>query len=408
MASWLKAWLLIIILSPLVAFAQPKIEKGKLDLRNWNFQRQGTVPLDGEWRFYWEQFLMPQQPTGESADYFTFPGLWNGHYSGASNLNGQGFATYTATILVPHDVRMLSMELPDFYTCYQLWINGTEVAHNGSVGASRKESVPQWLPKTIAFPSSDTLNIIMHVANFHHVRGGSNDHIYLGLPEQLYQKREAAVITNIILFSGLGLIGCFFVVLFFFFRKDKAALYFAAICLTWALRAVFTNLYLFVNWFPSIDWELAVKVEYLTLYLTMMWSLLYVAKLFPGDVNTILKYVLIAVNSIFILFTIASPAVTYTNLLPAYQLVAWVILGYVGFVVARAIIYDRAGAWFSAISIILGVLMFSYDMLTYQGFWNFSPLLFNVGYLTIFFLNAMAFAYQISPKPKVEFGFTLK
>jgi hypothetical protein len=121
---------------------------------------------------------------------------------------------------------------------------------------------------------------------------------------------------------------------------------------------------------------------------------------------------LIVINSIFILFTIATPAVTYTNLLPAYQFVAWLILGYVAFVVVKAIIYDRVGAWFSAFSIILGVLMFSYDMLTYEGFLNFSPLLFNVGYLAMFFLNAMAFARQLSrtvhPKPRFEFGVTLK
>ncbi|HZY81086.1 MAG TPA: 7TM-DISM domain-containing protein [Cyclobacteriaceae bacterium] len=408
MKSWLKV---LILLVPVIAFSQPNIKNGHLDLSNWDFQKQGTVRLDGEWGFYWEQFVMPTA-TQQSRDYFTFPGLWNGHYSGSTNLSGQGFATYTATVIVPHDISMLSLELPDFYSSYQLWVNGKDVASNGEVGASRKESVPQWLPKTVVFPSSDTLNLVLHVSNFHHVRGGSNDHIYLGLPEQLYQKREDAVVTNIVLFSGLGFIGCFFVVLFFFFRKEKAALYFAAICLTWALRAVFTNLYLFVNWFPSLDWELGVKIEYLTLYLTMMWSLLYVGKLFPSDVSNVFKYSLLVVNSIFILFTVASPAVTYTNLLPAYQFVAWVILGYVAFVVAKAIIYDRAGAWFSAISIVMGVFMFSYDMLTYQGFWNFSPLLFNVGYLLIFFLNAMAFAYQISrqvnPKPKIEFGFTLK
>ncbi|HEX8059876.1 MAG TPA: 7TM-DISM domain-containing protein, partial [Cyclobacteriaceae bacterium] len=305
----------------------------------------------------------------------------------------------------------LSMELPDIYTSYQLWVNGTEVANNGEVGTSRQETSPQWLPKTIVFPATDTLHVMLQIANFHHMRGGSNDHIYLGLPDQLYQKRESAVITNIILFSGLGLIGCFFVILFLFFRKEKAALYFAALCITWALRAVFTNLYLFANWFPSIDWELMVKIEYLTLYLTMMWSLLYIGKLFSQDVNPIVKYGLIILNSVFILFTIATPAITFTNLLPAYKFVAWLILGYVAFVVIRAIIYDRAGAWFSAISIILGVLMFSYDMLTYEGFISFSPLLFNVGYLAIFLLNATAFAYHLSrsvnPKPQIQFEFTV-
>lgn len=401
MNSWLKIGLRVcVLLLVTTSFAQPLVEKGKIDLRNWDFNR-GPVSLDGQWGFYWEKLLTPGQVPSKPDLFFHFPGIWD---------EGEGFATYTADVFLGKNIPMLSLDLPDFYTSYQLWVNGIEVANNGEVGTSRKEAVPQWLPKTVVFPAADTLHILLQVANFHHIRGGSNDHIYLGLPYQLYQKRETAVITNIILFAGLGLIGCFFIVLFLFFRKEKAALYFAAICITWALRAIFTNLYLFANWFPSMDWELMVKVEYLTLYLTMMWSLLYIGKLFREDVNPILKYVLVIVNGVFILFTIATPAITYTNLLPAYKFVAWVILGYVGFVVIRAIVYDRAGAWFSAISIILGVLMFSYDMLTYEGFINFSPLLFNVGYLTIFFLNATAFAYQLSrtvqAKPKAEFEFT--
>ena len=401
MNSWLKAGLgMCLILLVSASFAQPLVEEGKIDLRNWDFNKD-AVKLDGQWGFYFEQLLTPGQTSKKAGKFLSFPGLWD---------EGQGFATYTADVLIGHDINMLSMDLPDMYSSYQLWVNGVAVARNGEVGTSRTDSKAQWIPKTVVFPATDTLHIVLQLSNFQHVRGGSNDHIYLGLPDQLYQKRESAVITNIILFAGLGLIGCFFIILFLFFRKEKAALYFAAICITWALRAVFTNLYLFANWFPAVDWELLVKIEYLTLYLTMMWSLLYIGKLFPDDVNAIFKYILVTMNGIFILFTIATPAVMYTNMLPAYKFVAWIILGYVGFVVIRAIFFERAGAWFSAVSIILGVLMFSYDMLTYEGFLNFSPLLFNVGYLTIFFLNATAFAYQLSKrgarKSEMQFEFT--
>jgi hypothetical protein len=392
--------------------AQPLISRGQLDGRAWDFNQSGPLKLDGQWNFYWQKLLLPGQAIEPSGDYFQFPGVWNGKSSLMHQLDGHGFATYSARILTNPAYDMLSLELPDVYSNYYLWANGQLVASNGEVGTSRAESVPQWLPKTVVIRSSDTLDLVLQVSNFYHRRGGSNDHIYIGTPEQLYEKRESAVITNIILFSGLGLIGCFFVILFLFFRKDKAALYFAAICLTWAVRAVFTNLYLFINWFPSLDWELAVKIEYLTLYLTMMWSLMFVGELFQQDTNPITKYGLLIVNFIFILFTVASPAVTYTSMLSFYMIVAWVILGYVAFVVIKAIVYERAGAWFSAGSIILGVVMFSYDMLTFQGIWDFSPLLFNIGYLAIFFLNATAFAHQLSrtikPKPAMEFGLTLK
>lgn len=405
-------WLFIGASLCVQGFAQPLITRGQMDARSWDFAQSGPLKLDGQWIFHWEKLLTPEQAIEPSGDYFHFPGVWNGQSSVMHELDGHGFATYAARVIVDPGLEMLSLELPDVYSNYHFWVNGQLVASNGEVGTSRAESVPQWLPKTVVFRAKDTLNLVLQVSNFYHRRGGSNDHIYMGSPQHLYDKRENAVITNIVLFSGLGLIGCFFIILFLFFRKDKAALYFAAICLTWAVRAVFTNLYLFINWFPSLDWELGVKIEYLTLYLTMMWSLMFVGELFPNDTNPITKYSLLIVNFIFILFTIASPAVTYTSMLSVYMIVAWMILAYVAFVVIKAIVYERAGAWFSAGSIILGVVMFSYDMLTFQGIWDFSPLLFNIGYLAIFFLNATAFAHQLSrtikPKPTIEFGLTLK
>jgi hypothetical protein len=413
MCRWLLPCLILLAFVGVQgSYAQPVVKEGLIDLRGWNFARSGEVKLDGRWNFYWQSLRAPAALDAQPQDRFEFPGVWNDAFSDHNELSGQGFATYEARILLDKELEMVSFELPDFYCSYSLWVNGRQVAANGEVGTSRSESVPQWLPKTIVVKAADTLQLVLHVSNFQHKRGGSNDHIYLGLPDQLYQKREKAVVTNIVLFAGLLFIGAFFVVLFAFFRKERAALYFAAICLTWAIRAVFTNLYLFVNWFPEINWELAVKIEYLTLYLTMVWSILFVGKLFPDDLSPILKYILLIVNIIFILFTIATPAFTFTNLLPAYIVVSWIILACISFVVIRAIVYERSGAWLSAISIVLGVLMFSYDVLTYQGIWDFSPLLFNVGYLSIFFLNATAFARQLSqqvkPKPRMEYGLTLK
>src|ERR1041384_3134129 len=155
------------------SFAQPVIEKGTIDLRKWDFEHQGSVRLDGQWGFYWQELLVPSQESSRPTKFQQFPGIWE---------EGQGFATYTADVIIDRGISTLSLDLPDIYTSYQLWVNGVEVANNGEVGTSRKETSPQWLPKTVVFAATDTLHIMMQIANFHHMRGGSNDHIYLGLP----------------------------------------------------------------------------------------------------------------------------------------------------------------------------------------------------------------------------------
>ncbi len=44
----------------------PKAIQGKIDLSNWNFEQNGIVKLNGEWEFYWEQLLEPQDFIGEN------------------------------------------------------------------------------------------------------------------------------------------------------------------------------------------------------------------------------------------------------------------------------------------------------------------------------------------------------
>jgi|GEM_PF-4913282 len=37
----------------------PKVEKGVLDLRGWDLEKDGPVALDGDWEFYWKEFVDP-------------------------------------------------------------------------------------------------------------------------------------------------------------------------------------------------------------------------------------------------------------------------------------------------------------------------------------------------------------
>jgi uncharacterized membrane protein YuzA (DUF378 family) len=382
----------------------PLVQEGVIDLRSWNFDQEGPVSLDGEWKFFWEQLLFPNEINKETpADYIELVSLWNNRYVSSTQLKGQGFATYQAKIKLPkNNSNLWALELPDMYSSYRLFIDGQEVAKNGVVGVKRKDVVAQWLPQTVLFKSSGSvIDIVLHVSNFSHYKGGLNDHIYFGKADQLVAKRESQVITNILLTGGLGIVGSFFIILFLFFKKDRAALYFAALCITWSVRSVFTNLYLIINWFPNFDWELAIKIEYLTLYLTMMWVIMFVSKMFPHDTHRLSKKILLTANGIFIALTVATPASVFTQLFNVYSFLAWGLLGYTAFVVLKALIFGRAGAMFTTISILLGVAMFAYDMLTYRGIFDFNPVVFSVGYLSVFFLSATAIAYQLSlDKPR--------
>ena len=81
----------LLFLFPAVFFSCSKLEngepppravKGVLDLREWSFERDGPVRLDGAWAFAWNRHLKPADGfAGEaftSSRFVRVPGAWNG------------------------------------------------------------------------------------------------------------------------------------------------------------------------------------------------------------------------------------------------------------------------------------------------------------------------------------------
>src|ERR1044072_2681224 len=82
------SWLIILLPLGILIYAfannanapkKPKAVNGVLDLTNWDQQKDKTIPLDGQWAFYWNKLLTPQdfekdsllQPSG----FITVPGI---------------------------------------------------------------------------------------------------------------------------------------------------------------------------------------------------------------------------------------------------------------------------------------------------------------------------------------------
>ena len=376
------------------AYAQKNYaDEGVLDLRHWKFSEQGYFDLAGEWKFYMSELVPPGQinSTKSQPDFVSFPSTWN-ELSKSAN-PGNGFATYHLTLLIAERGPM-ALEVPHFYSSYALFINGKKIAENGIVGTTKESTKPQWLPRTVNFqPTEDTLDIVIHVANFHHAKGGVRETLRIGQRQEL-QTKSSLGLTSTGVLCGVLIVTAFSFVAVFFFRPESSALYFAALCLTWAVREAFSNLYLFTAAYPDFPWEVALRIEYVTLYLTMIWAALFLASIFPQDVSQLFKYLFIVANLIFISFTIVTSTTVFTQFLPVYLSFAAMLLLYIVYVLIHAIVYDRKGVWVIVGCMMLGVIVFSYDLISYEGFHSYNALITHAGYLGMFLLMALCLTIQ--------------
>jgi hypothetical protein len=379
---------LLLLLSHSI-LAQPIAEFGVLDAQSYDFA-SGRLNLSGTWFMHDQQLIEPSEITARRGNLVSFPQTWNDLRD-----NGQGTATYHLRILVRHPGE-LAIELPQMYSSYKLWINEDLVAQNGTPGVTSIETIPQWMPQAATFtPKSDTLELVLQIANFTHFKGGCKEPIYLGDASHISSKQSLSSFSKLIECFVLFIVGVVFLIIYFQQGRKKMIVYFALLCFTWSLRSLFSNEYTFIQYFPSFNWTAMVRIEYITLYMTMMWAMLYLGRIFDQEANPIIKYFLVTINGAFLGYTLYAAPVDFTRLLPVYLITSGMILVYGAYVVLMALVNDRLGSNLLTVSVVLGLLTFSYDIFTYEGLFSYNSILFSTAYIAIFLLMGVALLVKI-------------
>ncbi|HYG59371.1 MAG TPA: hypothetical protein VD902_15015, partial [Symbiobacteriaceae bacterium] len=94
--------------------AKPAARHGVIDLTEWRFADMGSVGLDGEWSFYWQQLLTPEQiarGTASPDGFLSMPGSWSSFDAGAGRLPSTGYATLRLQVDLPDHTGRLAMQI---------------------------------------------------------------------------------------------------------------------------------------------------------------------------------------------------------------------------------------------------------------------------------------------------------
>ncbi|MFZ6001324.1 MAG: hypothetical protein ACOYW3_12515 [Bacteroidota bacterium] len=395
--------LVLMLLFTCSAVAAPPIvivHQGEFDCRNVSLQRE-VLPVSGEWAFYPNQLLTPNEIASATPGYREVPSWWNA----AVMQPPLRVATYRVTILVSKvdAASKLVLDMPGVYSAYTLWVNGKLLGKNGIVAATESAFVPQWKPDSYVLPSGvEKFDVVIQVANFSHHRSGINETVRIGAAEKLLAKKSYTEIMSTILFFALLLIAIAALVIYQRSTKTRIALvFFACLCVSWALRSVFSNHYLAVQRFPDLDWSLCLRIEYITIYLSTLFGSLVVGILFPKDVGRLARTIYLVICGIFTLFTLVTDPILFTRYVQLYLGFSSILLISILVIVFHAYIENRQGISLLIVSLFLAAVLFGYVILSYEGLFELSPLLFNGGFLVFFVVSGLAVLYRLH---KIEEG----
>lgn len=378
---------------PYHSFSQEIIQGGTIDLTSVNFDNEKPISLDGEWKFFWKKLIHPDSITSaENYTFRKFGKLWTKEES----LSPQGFATYSLNLLLPQDQK-LALSIPDYYSSYELFINGSLAARNGKVSTTKKGYEPKWFHQTVQLETqSDTANIVLHIANFDHSKGGAVHPIVIGSSYKLNQTHEIDVAYAYLLTGALIMGGLFFLGLYLFGRHETTLLLFSIFCIEYSYRIIATGNYPLHYLFQNIPWIVTVKLEYISLFLSGYLFGIYTLSLYPKETSKKLIYLLSGISLLFILIVLITPANIFTHLVTPYFSVIIVYIVYAVWVYTKAVVNKSPGAIFALASTGVIFSIFIYEMLVYFGFYEPFHLINFLGYVFFFFLQSLVLSYRFA------------
>lgn len=392
-------WAFIYFLIP-SALAQetknsPLAVKGIIDLRNHSLKNE--VQLNGEWYFYWNKLIAPEDPLPENGKLVNFPGKWTSADANGNKYPSFGCATYRAKVLLPPNRGSLRIAMPEVYSAYLLFINGEVVASNGQVSTSAIGFVPYWEFRTVEISNHvDTLDILLQISNFSHSKGGIKKPLILGKKNTIVLERKQTEAIDLLLTGCLMMGGIFFLGLYLLGNKDKAILLFASYSIIYSYRVLGIDNYVLHTILPELNWYVTIRLEYISLFLGIGLFSLYTRYLYPEDFNTKIVNGISIICFSFAIAVFILPPYYFSQLINPFLFVMVFSLGYVPYIYLQAYLRKRPGATYSLLSSIALMPVFAITLLHYWGIIGQHQLLTFIFYITFFFLQSLILSHRVS------------
>ncbi len=344
-------WIVLLLLmqsQSISALAVIKASKGVVNLSDYNFEEKGNVTLNGEWKFYDGKFLDNQQIKNDTDYlYVTVPkNLGTQLIKKKGEYTVNGFGTYFMQIILDKSYinKTFLLDTKRISTASEVFVNGELVGFNGLVDTSAMKTKPSLIMHFYEFTcQSDTLDVIIHVSNYHTQKFGLFYNIAFGPTKQMHLANLKAVTINIFALGGIFLMMLHFLVLYLLRRKDNTSLYFvimAFFALVYVLRL--SGVYFAIM--PSFGYEVNYKVQLVALFFYVVMLLVYIRKIFPLDFSKQVLRVVFIVSLVFIVATLIFPVKINSHFLYYYGYFAFGVLVYMMYAIIRAVVNKRDGA----------------------------------------------------------------
>ena len=334
-----------------------------------------------QWDFYWLRFIDPadfadhREPPADARFTGMFPwtgaairattprgSLMESESEVAARLPDQGFATYRMRLRLPRP-GVYSFRTQQQYTAFRLYADGQLKVVAGRAAVEAADSEPERKPHNFTIETRNAeVELVLHVSNFHAFRGGLRGDLVIGEPEALQRYVNRVVILDSVLLGFLIAVFLYHLAFFVIQPREVSFLWFAMLCLTFAIRAPLWNEKIIYLVWPDLSWEMGLRILGSMHIVTPPLMMSFLRSVYSEAVprKVVAAYVAFSLPFLFVNFfdiRYLAPAMYVL-----YLIIIFPMLFHAGYVTVRMSLRGSAGARFMSLGILLSWILGFYAM----------------------------------------------
>lgn len=315
----------------------PSCRNGLIDLSNWDFNKNDNVKLNGYWEFHPNVLLLPGDFNSKLLSdplYIKVPGRWLSERT-KNIIADKDIGTYRLKVKLSNSAYMYGLKTTNIRSSFRIFVNGKEVGRSGNPASTLEQGYETDLAPIVAFfPSeSDTLDIVIQVANLDYYNGGIIQSIYFGSKETILDYYFKANIFEMLEISCLIMPGLYYFALYIRRRQDKRFVYFSFFCLAYAFITATGDERIFNRLFEFLPYMWVLKLRISMLCLSIIFAGLLIREMGKDFISDRFMKVITIVMSVNIILILPAPIkhmalfeqITGPTYILAYMLMAFLV-----------------------------------------------------------------------------------
>ena len=333
---------------------QPHATEGVLILNRDALDKYPLLFLIAGWEYYGGELLSPDDFLLDAPmpDKHIYIGQYGGFEAGDKNAPPHGSATYRLTIIVPDVSQEYMLELPDVFSAYTAYINGSEVMQMGDPAPASYR--PETGNRVVSFTAAGKIEIIVAASDFSSLYSGMTYPPAFGEPNHVTDLLESRLAIRSAVCAVALTVALISLLIGLLARSGKLTVLYSLHCLCFAGYVSYPLLQTFFSGFQPF--YVIENVSFCAVLLITMWIQYETGKQNDKWSRFFLLFgVLCCVAAAALPLFISSGSLTimygYSRLISVYE---WVAAGYITFMAIRAVVSKNI----PGMTLLCGILFF--------------------------------------------------